>query len=177
MKLKLRKELIKVRENVENKDKKSEKIVEKLLLLPDVKTAQTIMVYLSYRSEVDTSTLIKKLLDDGKTLCAPVCQNDGIMVAKKFTSTDELVTGVYGIKEPQGEEVSDVDFVIVPGVAFNERFHRIGYGKGYYDRFLGDFSGISCGLFFDEQMANFCEEPHDLPLDYIITPTKLLKRE
>ena len=172
MKSKLRKELIKIRENIEEKCEKSEKIAEKILLLPDVKTAQTIMVFLSFRSEVNTGILVKKLLDMNKSLCAPVCQNDGIMVAKRFTSTDELVTGAYGIKEPDGEDVSDIDLVIVPGLAFNERFHRIGYGKGYYDRFLENFKGVSVGLFFDEQMTDFLEEPHDLPLDYIITPTK-----
>ena len=177
MKQNLRKELIKIRENIKNKDEKSEKIAEKLLALPEFFTAQTIMVYLSFRDEVDTDTIIKKLLDENKTLCAPVCLKDGVMVAKKFASSDELVTGAYGIKEPIGEEVKDIDLVIVPGLAFNERFHRIGYGKGYYDRFLKNFRGISVGLFFDEQMKDFYEEPHDLPLDYIITPTKLLKRE
>lgn len=177
MKKELRRKLLEIRKNIKNKDEKSEKIAKTLLSQPFFEKAQTIMVYLSYRDEVDTLRLIEEMLALGKRLCAPVCKSGGVMVVKEFRSINELVSGAYGILEPQGEEVTDIDLVIVPGVGFNERLHRIGYGAGYYDRFLQDFDSITCGLFYDEQRADFKEATHDLPLDYIITETKILKRE
>lgn len=176
MKAALRKELIKIRENIENKDQKGEKIAKSLLSQPFFLTAQTIMVYMSYRNEVDTFSLIDEMLAQGKKLCAPVCTSCGVMVAKEFGATSELLRGAYGILEPQGKEITQIDLVIVPGVGFNDRFHRLGYGAGYYDRFLSNTSAVTCGLFYDEQRTEFLEEAHDLPLDYIITETKILKR-
>ena len=97
-------------------------------------------------------------------------------MAKSFSSFDELKCGRYGILEPLGEEITYIDLILVPGLGFNDRFHRIGYGAGYYDRFLLNTSAVTCGLFYDEQRADFLEESHDLPLDYIVTETKILKR-
>ena len=176
MKATLRKHLIKTRENIENKAEKSEQITKNLMQQPFFETAQTIMVYLSINSEVDTSELVKKLLSLGKKLCAPVCMAGGVMVAKEFNSLSELKSGRYGILEPQGDEVFRIDLVLVPGLGFNDRYHRIGYGAGYYDRFLANTSAVTCGLFYDKQQADFLEESHDLPLDYIITETKILRR-
>ena len=176
MKSTLRKKMIQARENIENKAEKSKQIAKNLMEQPFFETAQTIMVYLSIDSEVDTLELTKKMLLLGKRLCAPVCMAGGVMVAKSFSSLDELTSGRYGILEPQGDEVFDIDLILVPGLGFNERFHRIGYGAGYYDRFLSNTSAVTCGLFYDDQRADFLEEPHDLPLDYIVTETKILKR-
>lgn len=176
MKSALRKRLIKTRENIDDKSQKCQQIAKNLMEQPFFETAQTIMIYLSIGSEVDTLELTKKMLLLGKRLCAPVCMAGGMMVARSFSSLDELRSGRYGILEPQGDEVFDIDLILVPGLGFNERFHRIGYGAGYYDRFLLKSSAITCGLFYDEQRADFLEEPHDLPLDYIITETKILKR-
>ncbi len=176
MKKELRRKLIEIRKNIENKDKKSEKIAKTLLSQPFFQSAQTVMVYLSYRDEVDTLHLIEQMLSQGKRLCAPVCLANGGMVAREFRSLNELSLGAYGILEPQGDEVGDIDLVVVPGVGFNDNLHRIGYGAGYYDRFLKGYDGVTCGLFYDEQRADFMEATHDLPLDYIITQTKFLKR-
>ncbi len=176
MKKELRRKLIEIRKNIENKKEKSEKIAKTLLSQPFFQSAQTVMVYLSYRDEVDTLQLIEQMLSQGKRLCAPVCKSGGVMLAKEFKSLAQLKEGAFGILEPQGEEVADIDLVIVPGVGFNDNLHRIGYGAGYYDRFLKGFDSITCGLFYDEQRADFKEATHDLPLDYIITQTKFLKR-
>lgn len=176
MKAELRKKLLNTRENIENKAEKSKQIAKNLMEQPFFQTAQTIMVYLSINSEVKTIELVKKMLSLGKRLCAPVCMAGGMMVAKSFSSLDELKCGRFGILEPQGDEVFDIDLILVPGLGFNERFHRIGYGAGYYDRFLENLSAVTCGLFYDEQRADFEEAAHDLPLDYIITETKILKR-
>ena len=100
------------------------------------KKAQTIMVYMSCRGEADTLKIIEKSIDDGKKLCAPVCIDKKTMVAKSFDDLSQLIKGAYGILEPVGDIVKNIDLILVPGVAFNENLHRIGYGAGYYDRFL-----------------------------------------
>lgn len=176
MKTTLRQKLIKMRNNLTDRDKKSEKIAEKLLNCDFYKSAQTVMVYMSFGSEVDTIALIEKMLNDGKTLCAPVCAEKGVMTAKKFTALSELKAGAYGILEPRGENAEKIDLIIVPGVGFTENLHRIGYGAGYYDRFLEGFSAVTCGFFYDAQRCDFKAEEHDKPLNYIITETKILKR-
>ncbi len=165
----IRKEKIEKRKSIENRQQKDKKIAEMLIESDFYKKAQTIMVYMSYNGEVSTDELIEIMLKDGKTLCAPVCIDKETMIAKSFTQISEFSKGMYGIKEPKGEKVSDIDLVIVPGVAFNEEKHRIGYGAGYYDRFLENTNAISCGLFYQMQKADFTADETDKKLDYVIT--------
>lgn len=165
----IRKEKIEKRKSIENRQQKDKKITEILTESDFYKKSQTIMVYMSYNGEVSTDELIEIMLKDGKNLCAPVCIDKETMIAKSFSKTSELSKGMYGIKEPQGEKVSVIDLVIVPGVAFNEYNHRIGYGAGYYDRFLEKTNAISCGLFYEMQKADFTADATDKKLNYIIT--------
>ena len=88
MKATLRKRLLKTRENIENKAEKSKQIAKNLMEQPFFEASQTIMVYMSIDSEVDTLELVKKSLSQGKKLCAPVCMAGGVMVAKSFSSLD-----------------------------------------------------------------------------------------
>ena len=168
-KTEIRKEKIAKRKEINNRQEKDKKICEKVRSCDFYKKAETIMVYISYNGEVDTRLLIEDMLRDGKTLCAPVCVDRETMVAKKFSSADELVSGAYGIPEPQGEDVTDIDLILVPGVAFNDELHRIGYGAGYYDRFLEKSNAYTCGLFYEMQKAEFTADATDKKLDYIIT--------
>ena len=172
----LRKEKIANRRKIFDRDEKNEKILKNVTECDIYKCAQTIMVYISYNGEVDTKALIEKALSDGKKLCAPVCIDKETMVAKSFNSYDELIIGAYGIKEPQGAEVCDIDLILVPGVAFSKNLYRIGYGAGYYDRFLEKNSAITCGLFYEEQKADFLEDSHDKQLDFVITEEKIYKK-
>ena len=134
------------------------------------------MTYISYNGEVDTRCLIDKMLKDQKTLCAPKCVDTHNIEARKFINESELETGAYGILEPTGKKISDIDLIIVPGVAFNGRLHRIGYGAGYYDRFLKKSNAVTCGLFYEIQRADFLEEQEDISLDYIITEKSIYEK-
>jgi len=155
--------------------KHSEKIIENLYKSDEFLKAQTVMVYVSYRGEVETHSLIKKLLKEGKRVCVPLCDSKNCsMTARKITSFTELKNGAYGILEPDNNapiiDKSEIDFVVVPGCAFSESGHRIGYGKGYYDRFLKDTNAITCGLCYDFSFTDELPyEETDIPLKLIIT--------
>lgn len=170
----IRKKLITARKAISDRENMNKKILQKITEQDFYKNARTVMVYISYNGEVDTSELIDRMLKDGKNLCAPVCLDKETMVARKFSSADELVSGAYGIKEPIGEEIKDFDLVIVPGVAFNDELHRIGYGAGYYDRFLSTSEAVTCGLFYEMQRADFNADENDKKLDHIITEERII---
>ncbi len=172
----LRKKLLEERKNLKNKAEKDASILNALINQDFYKNAKTVMVYVSYQSEVDTRALIEKMLLDGKKLASPKCISKHEMEARAFFSFSELSRGAYGILEPSGEIIKDFDLIIVPGVGFSDRLHRIGYGAGYYDRFLKDHSAVSVGLFYEAQKCDFKEGEFDHPLDFIITESKIYKR-
>ena len=175
-KAEIRKQKLKERKNVTERDKKDKKIISRLIQQDFYEKAKTIMTYISYNGEVDTKELIKKMLLDKKTLCAPKCVTECDIKAMSFCDFSELSVGAYGILEPSGKEITDIDLIIVPGVAFSERLHRIGYGAGYYDRFLEKNSAVTVGLFYEMQKADFKEDTKDLALDYIITEENIYKK-
>ena len=172
----LRKEKLSARKNIENKEKKDAVILNTLINQSFYKNAETVVTYISYNGEVDTKNLIKKMFSDKKCLYAPKCVSKSEMVAQKFESFSDLTVGAYGILEPTGEICADFDLIIVPGVAFSEDLHRIGYGAGYYDRFLKGKKAVTVGLFYEIQKCEFESGAYDLPLDYIITEEKVYKR-
>ena len=176
MKKSLRQKHIEIRKNIKNKHEKSEKIMNTFISSDFYKKATSIFVYVSTEDEVNTHILIEKMLADGKTLSAPKCCEKGIMKACKFTSLSELVPDKFGILAPTGEETERIDLIIVPGVAFSEDLHRLGYGGGYYDRFLEKSHALTCGLFFEEQKGSFPTDAHDIPLDFIITEEKTYEK-
>lgn len=173
----IRKEKIAARSKISGKEQKDAAIFDKLTSCEFYKTAKTVMVYISAKGEVDTYALSEKIIADGKNICAPVCIDKETMIAREFSAISELVPGAYKIPEPQGKHIKKPDLVIVPGVAFNERLHRIGYGAGYYDRFLEKLSATCCGLFYEMQKADFKEDAYDKKLDYIITEEKIYNQE
>ncbi len=177
MKNELRKKLASIRHNIPEKREKSIRILNNLVSLPVYISSRSVMVYISFGDEVDTRIFIEKMLKDGKILSAPLCTGDGIMEARQFSSFSDLEEGKFGILAPKGKSIACPDLILVPGLGFSRNFFRIGYGGGYYDRFLKDKRSTSCGIFFDEQFVDFVPDSHDVALDYIITEKKILKRE
>jgi len=174
-KAEIRKQILKRRKNITDRDKKNEKILNALTSQDFYKNAKTVMTYVSFGDEVDTHALIKKMLGE-KCVCAPKCISKTEMEARTFSSFSDLSVGTYGILEPTGEVLCDFDLIIVPGVAFNENLHRIGYGAGYYDRFLSGNKAVTVGLFYEIQKYDFKADEYDYPLDYIITEEKIYQR-
>ena len=160
------------RRGIKNKEVLDAKILESLLSQPFFKEAKTVMTYVSYNDEPDTLALIDVLLEDKKRVCSPVCFENSEMKAFAFESKTALKSSYMGILEPLQDEFvapEEIDLVIVPMCAFNERGHRIGYGKGFYDRYLPKTKAIKCGICFEELKTDFKEDMLDSPLDYIIT--------
>jgi 5-formyltetrahydrofolate cyclo-ligase len=155
--------------------KKSGVIAEKLLANEAYASTQKILVYLSSKQEVETHALIARMLKDGKELYAPLVNGDSF-TAHPFQKLSELKEGSFGSLEPKPSKAeTDFDIILVPGLAFDQRGHRIGYGQGFYDRFLKEATGLKIGLAFQEQMLEeIPNDEQDVPVNFVITdsPTK-----
>lgn len=181
MKEELRNKLITKRDIYPNWQEDSEKIIEKFLSFFDLSNFQTFMLYYPHRREVDTRPLIKKLLSMGKNVALPKVEGMDLKPVK-IKDLDSLVVGYAGIKEPVGQEVEEksIDLVVVPAVAYDKQGYRIGYGKGFYDRFLPKLkkNSLKVGFCYDFQLLEkIPHQPHDFKVDVVITPTQILKTQ
>ncbi len=148
-------------------------ICEKLEELVDIQNARTIMGFSAFGNEVILMPYLETLIND-KTILLPRVEKGGEMAAVPFTGWDNMGNGPFGIKEPLGEafDVSKIDVVIVPGLVFDPNGYRLGYGKGYYDRFLKGVrkDTFLCGVCFDFQViANIHPHERDVPVHWIVT--------
>lgn len=166
--------MLKKRNRLNRKEitKRSSIIKKKLFDSKEYKNSKTIMFYVSFNSEVNTSIMIKESLKD-KRVCVPIMKEKKL-VASLIKSTKELnKKNKHGIVEPsriKKIEKSKIDLVVVPGVAFDKNNHRIGYGKGFYDRFLENFKGKKIGLAFSIQLLEIIPKREwDVRVDKVIT--------
>ena len=153
-----------------------------LIQLPEFQQAGCIAVYAPFRNETDTAHIVRNAFERGVRVLFPaVCGTE--MVLRQVTSLEHLTEGAFGILEPCGNGVEhhadEADLIIVPGVAFDVRGHRIGYGKGYYDRFLHSATLRIClvGLCHDFQVTgdSLPAEDHDIRLDLIVTDKRIIR--
>ena len=175
-KITLRKELVEIRKNIKDKNKKSLKICTKLLQREDVKTANNIALYYPMEDEVNIVPLINELIKSGLNIYLPKIDNKSLKFYL-FTSYDELRDNRIGIKEPMPnpnhEYKGNFDLMIIPGIAFDKDNYRLGYGGGYYDRYLEKHHpGLTIGLTFKElklkESFEFIES-YDQKVDLVIT--------
>lgn len=136
------------------KAKKDDIIFEKLISLDCFKSAENVLCYVSINNEIDTKKIIEHSLKMGKKVAVPRCIDDGIMNFYYISSLDELKLGKYNILEPDCacEKYNGVDnsICVIPSLAVDKQNYRIGYGKGYYDRFLSSFKGLKIVLCYNE---------------------------
>lgn len=160
--------------------------ITKLLFSTDYyKDSKYIMSYIDFRNEVRTEEIIKKALKEGKNVIIPISivETRQLILSQLMDYDKELEAGTYGILEPKKKFIREVnpdliDLILMPGVAFDRRGYRIGYGGGYYDRFLTriDKSVPKAALAFDLQMVPYVKEGrYDIPVDYIITESEIIK--
>lgn len=159
------------------------RILACLLACAEWRDACLVVTYLSFGSEVDTRHIIEAAWDAGKHVALPRCvvathELDWVEV----TSFDGLVSGAHGIEEPPAgacalptDELPASALALVPGLLFDGTGHRLGYGGGYYDRFLPRFPGRTIGLCRAGQLVKSLSalglvEPHDVPVDKVIIP-------
>ena len=181
MKNKIRSQILKKRSLHPKKHvlTKSEAIQKTFLASRDFKSAKTIMLYLPIKNEVGTKSIILQSQKSKKRIFLPCIEKNEI-VPRKFTSFSSLKSGgPFGILEPKSKSKlspSKLDLVIVPGVAFDLHGGRIGFGRGYYDRFLKKAPNAKkIGLAYDFQVVDhFPKEPHDILVDEIITEIRAI---
>ena len=145
--------------------------------LPEVRAAGTIMFFVSFGSEIDTGPMIRRALEEGKRVVVPRVDRNArrLMPCEVRDLPSDLAPGEYGILEPKPHlppvPLDGIDVVIVPAVAWSEDGFRVGYGAGYYDRFLSQIpTAVRIGLGFELQVAP--EVPHgahDLPVNVLVT--------
>lgn len=166
---------------IEHKSK-SEKIQEHLSSTSLWKEVSTIAITISRGNEVDTYQIIKKAWTEGKKVVVPkTYPKKKEMVFFQITSFDELENTYFQLKEPK-ETVcfpyrrEDIELIIVPGVAFDRKGNRLGYGGGYYDRYLDHYKGNTCALAFEEQLVSEIPlESYDVPVQMIVTENQVYK--
>ncbi len=157
-KAQMRKEFLSLRTCAVSSDLKT----SDLNAFSEFKNAKVIFCYVSAHGEVGTHNLIEELLKE-KDVVVPYCTDKcGNMIAVKINSPADLAEGSFGILEPKNPvefPKEKIDFAIVPGIAFDKEGFRLGYGKGYYDRFLCDISPYKLGVCKKEFLVDSL--PHD----------------
>lgn len=171
----LRKQYISIRKNIQNKKIKSKIIMEKVTENTLYKNSKVVALYKSLDSEVDTDSLIDYTLKANKTVVLPKVVKNELKFFKISSLDDNFIKSNFGVLEPIENEENfiskeKIDLVIVPGVCFDKNNNRIGFGKGYYDKFLKDTNLKTMAICFKEQITN--EIPlaeNDVKMQYIIT--------
>lgn len=157
----------------------SKAIANNLLGLDRVQTAQSIFIFISYGNEVDTHDLLKHFLAEGKTLAVPKILPAKTMIAVPFSRWEDLIPGELGILTPPGNTAcpGPFDIVITPGLGFTAGGHRIGYGRGYFDKWFATHRvNHKIAITFETQMVNELPvDETDVPVDIIVTETRVIK--
>lgn len=142
---------------------------------------RTVMSYVSLPREVPTFKILNRVLENGKTLLVPKTMEEEI-IPVRIESLEELSPGAFNVLEPANSipyNISDLDVIIVPGIAFNTFLHRIGHGKGHFDRFLKSLPDktLKIGLAYDFQIIDEeFEDEWDEKMDMVITEKRRIER-
>ena len=148
--------------------------------MPEFKEAKLVTAYNAFGSEADLGEIVFK---SGKNVVLPVCMDDGTLAFKSVKTAGDLAEGKYrGLFEPSKNlpdvDLNDIDLIFVPGLVFDKRGYRIGYGKGYYDKVL-DMLSPNCKIFgvaYSLQIVDRLEnEPHDKNVGAIVTEEGIIE--
>ena len=176
----IRRKLLRLRRAMDEEErlKLSRKIKENLFDLPEYGSAEVIMFYMAHDKEVETREMIADSLCSKRVLLPKVDIEGGKIVPVEIENLDDVGKGAFGIEEPRGREEysGKIDMVVVPGIAFDLRGYRVGYGKGFYDGFLRDVSSLKVGLAFDFQVVDhIMEDANDVPMDIVVTEKRIIR--
>ena len=162
-----------------------EGIMRRLGTLPEFEVAPLVLTYVSYGTEVDTRALIDALLAEGRRVAVPRCDAAAHSMAfYEISCAKDLVPGYHGIPEPVADiarPVTTAEMVgsvcLVPGLSFDGRGQRLGYGGGYYDRFLAFYPGHKVGLCRSCQLSctELPRDGHDVPVDFVVSEADVLR--
>lgn len=181
MKTSLRKQVAEARDNLapEVRESRSRDIEKKLFLLPEFHAADVIMFFASFRSEVDTLTMIRRALAAGKRVVLPKVSGKDLALFEIRDFDKDTVPGAWGIPEPREAmvvSIHEVDLMIVPGLAFDENGNRLGYGAGFYDRILPHYTRQTVAVAFEVQIVpKVPVSSHDIPVRKIVTEKRVIE--
>ncbi len=169
----LRREILALRRDMSENDRENldERIYTNLTDLDRVRNCGTFLVYASSPDEVGTRHFINTALAAGKTVAVPKCTGKD-MIFLTVTSLDSLVRSRFGVAEPaDGTQITEfTDTVcVVPGLRFDRNGYRLGWGGGFYDRFLAHYTGYSVGLCYENCCGDVPADTYDMAVDTVIT--------
>ena len=173
MKAELRKKILQEMKALSQEQKRAmdRALTERFLHHPFYQEAKNIATYLSFPHEFQTQELIEQALKDGKKVLIPKTYPKGRMEFVVY-HPQQLVKTSFGLLEPQGDlevvEPSQIDLIHVPGLAFTTEGYRIGYGGGYYDRYLEHFTGHTLSTVYPCQIQEFNLEDHDIAVQEVL---------
>lgn len=182
----LRQRLSRRRAILKNRMDRDNEIFQRIVMHKQYRFAENIFIYISKPDEADTQALIQHSLESGKRLFAPYCvSGNPEMKFYRFHSPEELLPGSFGVFQPEplpGNAAQPCDLqravCIVPGMAFDKTGARLGYGKGYYDRFLSGNHIFRMGICYEALLLDqLPAEPHDIRMHAIVTDEKLRTME
>ncbi|MCI5840136.1 MAG: 5-formyltetrahydrofolate cyclo-ligase [Peptoniphilaceae bacterium] len=177
MKKDLRKEFKEKRKNLDKKEKEilDDKIFENLLKIEKFKKAKTVFAYISLDDEINTEKLIEFCFKENKKVYIPYIISNGIMKPRLLKDKSDLINGKYNILTTKNEEeIQNPEITIVPGLCFDEEKYRLGYGGGFYDRFLEKNETESIGLFYEfQKIEKVPINEYDKKLDIIVSDKKI----
>ncbi len=156
--------------------RESKQICDNLKAFLSLDKPRSILLYAPIRNEVDPFYLLAWLRENHITVCLPSIQSDSI-VPLVYDPNEPLIRGSFGINEPSHRLIhpTPCEIIVVPCIAVDKSHYRLGYGKGFYDRYLNSNS-ISIGLAYSFQvLESFPHEPHDQPLSSIVTHNEVLQ--
>ena len=173
MKAELRKKILQEMKALSQEQKQAmdQALTDQFLKHPFYQEAKLIASYLSFPHEFQTQELIEQALKDGKKVLIPKTYPKGRMDFVVY-HPQQLVRTSFGLLEPQGDlevaDASQIDLIHVPGLTFSTDGYRIGYGGGYYDRYLEQFSGHTLSTVYPCQVQDFIPENHDIPVEEVL---------
>lgn len=181
----LRRHFLAVRAAMQQAEKQEtdRQIVRRVLEMEPYRNANMIFCYVATPAEIDTRPILEQALSTGKTVCVPRCGQAGSMTARRISSLDVLTRGRYGILEPPdtAEMIppEQIKLVLAPALAADRRGYRLGYGGGYYDRFLEQVNPVStvCVVLCVENrlVDRLPAEPYDRRCHWVVTERQVLR--
>ncbi|MBQ7969143.1 MAG: 5-formyltetrahydrofolate cyclo-ligase [Clostridia bacterium] len=178
----IRNEYKEKRKNIPLEQKKlmDENICKRFLSLSSYRFADTVLLFAPLQNEINTYPIAQDALSKSKKLAFPRCIEGNEMVYHFVTSLEQLKSGKYGIMEPTEDlpvykNETGHTICVLPAIVYDKKGYRLGYGKGYYDRFLSSFNGVKVGLVYNDFIIS--EIPigrYDLPSDIVITEKRVI---
>lgn len=157
-------------------------ISQRLFSLEEYRRAKTVFCFVGTSGEIDTMPIILHALRKEKAVGVPLCTAPGVMEVRRITGSGSLISGSFGIMEPKAEcsfiNPAEIDLAVIPCLSCTEKGVRLGYGGGYYDRYLQHIRGFKLALCREKMLSeSLILEDHDILMDGVLTEdsTRILK--